>query len=255
MKTKSILAMIKNRANREEVYSKADYWDSKAEELQGDAVSMWPNNILNKHYHEEQMHLVNNKLGEFNAKKILDVGCGTGRLSRYLSRRGAYVTGIDFSEKAINIAKNIEFDKPITYKVQSVFDMNDEEYFDIIFSWGCVVIAAKNRDELKNILDKLRKSLKPDGRVLMLEPIHQGFVHRVLDMDINEFCDVMELSGFKIESVTDMHFWPIRYLIAFLPFPAFITTPCYLFGQWLMKLPMFKNMGDYKGVYAIAVKN
>jgi len=39
--------MIWQRKNRKQIYSTANYWDSKASELAGDAVSMWPNNHLN----------------------------------------------------------------------------------------------------------------------------------------------------------------------------------------------------------------
>lgn len=34
-------------------------------------------------------------LGSVDAKKVLDAGCGTGRLSRMLARRGAKVVGVD----------------------------------------------------------------------------------------------------------------------------------------------------------------
>jgi 2-polyprenyl-6-hydroxyphenyl methylase/3-demethylubiquinone-9 3-methyltransferase len=37
--------------------------------------------------------------------KILDIGCGGGLLSEPMCRMGAQVTGIDASEKNINIAK------------------------------------------------------------------------------------------------------------------------------------------------------
>ena len=38
-------------------------------------------------------------------EKILELGCGTGRLSIWLSESGAEVTGIDFSEGMLNIAR------------------------------------------------------------------------------------------------------------------------------------------------------
>lgn len=37
-------------------------------------------------------------------KHVLDIGCGSGRLSMELAKRGAYIIGLDFSQKMINIA-------------------------------------------------------------------------------------------------------------------------------------------------------
>jgi 2-polyprenyl-3-methyl-5-hydroxy-6-metoxy-1,4-benzoquinol methylase len=39
--------------------------------------------------------------------KILDIGCGTGRHSLELARRGYYVTGIDLSESQLSKARKI----------------------------------------------------------------------------------------------------------------------------------------------------
>lgn len=38
-------------------------------------------------------------------KKVLDVGCGGGILSESMAQRGALVTGIDLSDKALSVAK------------------------------------------------------------------------------------------------------------------------------------------------------
>ena len=37
--------------------------------------------------------------------RILDLGCGTGELAKYLNGRGNSVIGLDLSEKMIRIAK------------------------------------------------------------------------------------------------------------------------------------------------------
>ncbi|MDQ2950163.1 MAG: class I SAM-dependent methyltransferase, partial [Acidobacteriota bacterium] len=44
-------------------------------------------------------------LGEVNGKAILDLGCGEGGYARALSRRGARVTGVDGSERLIDLAR------------------------------------------------------------------------------------------------------------------------------------------------------
>ena len=45
------------------------------------------------------------KIVQWSGKKVLDVGCGTGELAFLISKKGAKVKGIDYSEEGIDIAK------------------------------------------------------------------------------------------------------------------------------------------------------
>ena len=55
-------------------------------------------------------------------KKVLDVGCGGGILAEAMARRGAEVTGIDLSEKALKVAELhlLESKVPVTYEKVAV---------------------------------------------------------------------------------------------------------------------------------------
>ena len=44
-------------------------------------------------------------LGEVRGKSILDVGCGSGIYSIYFARKGAEVTGLDFSSRMLSLAR------------------------------------------------------------------------------------------------------------------------------------------------------
>lgn len=244
-----IIQLIRNRARREEIYSNPDYWNSRAKGIHSDSTTMWPNNCLNELYHDETIRIINCFLPESDEDiSILDAGCGTGRLSYYLASRGAKVLGLDFSEKLIEIAKrNTNASNP-TFKVGSILEINDQDEYNLVVSWGTLCMACKNKEDVNTLFQRLHKAIIPGGAVLLLEPIHQGFLHRVLNMSINDFTDIMMECGFKIESVIEMHYWPARVLLAFVPWPAFITKPIYLIGQWLMQRG--KQLGDYKAIYA-----
>lgn len=244
--------MITDRSHREAIYSKADYWDEKALHLEGDAVSMWPNNHLNALYGREHFPLVASWLQDVAGLRLLDVGCGTGRMSRFFAERGARVTGFDFSANAIELARRqTKTDNP-SYRVGSVFDLEDNGCYDIALSWGVLAIACRHRDELKDAVRRIRYALKPGGVLVLLEPIHKGFLHRVLSMDIEEFTSVMIEAGFEVQQVQNLHFWPARLLLAYIPWPKWITCPIYHLGQRLMNCAKKLNSGDYKAVYAIS---
>ena len=76
-----------------------------------DNTKEWSDEVFN----EKQRYKIVEKFYECYSKvrnnkpKILDIGCGVGYESRILSELGAKVTGVDFSENSINIAKsNVE---------------------------------------------------------------------------------------------------------------------------------------------------
>ena len=46
-----------------------------------------------------------NRHAPLNGKRVLDIGCGGGILTEAMAGRGATVTGIDLSEKALNVAR------------------------------------------------------------------------------------------------------------------------------------------------------
>ena len=67
---------------------------------------------------------------------ILDIGCGGGLISEPFARLGANITGIDGSEKNINIAKlhSEKSDLKINYMNISPENLNVHEKFDVILN-------------------------------------------------------------------------------------------------------------------------
>lgn len=62
-------------------------------------------------------------------KRVLDVGCGGGILSESMASRGATVTGIDLSEKALGVAKLhlLESGRSVDYRLSSAEDLAAQE--------------------------------------------------------------------------------------------------------------------------------
>jgi len=62
-------------------------------------------------------------------KRVLDVGCGGGILAESMSTRGATVTGIDLSEKALGVARLhlLESGREVDYRLSSAEDLAASE--------------------------------------------------------------------------------------------------------------------------------
>ena len=244
--------MWHQRRNRETLYSTAAYWDHKAETLRGKAVSMWPNNSLNALYEHEAETEIRRHLGDIKGVRILDVGCGTGRMSRWFVTQGAHVTGVDFSAGALAIAREGAVGANPDYRLGSIFELADEDAFDIAFTWGVIAEACRQRSQLLDSLIRIRRALHPGGRLLLNEPIHKGFLHRVLDMDLRTFLTVLQEAGFEVKAMAPMYFWPARLFLSYVPWPAWITRPVYRLGQAGMRLPGLSRLGDYWSILAVS---
>jgi 2-polyprenyl-6-hydroxyphenyl methylase/3-demethylubiquinone-9 3-methyltransferase len=102
---------------------------------------------------------------EIKHKKVLDIGCGGGILSEGLAQKGAIVTGIDFSEPAIKIAKLHLYESklPITYEYCTAETFAEKaenfEAFDVII---CMEMLEHVPDPT-SVLEAASRLLKPNG--------------------------------------------------------------------------------------------
>jgi 2-polyprenyl-6-hydroxyphenyl methylase/3-demethylubiquinone-9 3-methyltransferase len=69
-------------------------------------------------------------------KNVIDIGCGGGILTESMAKRGATVTGIDLSEKALKVADlhSLESGAPVRYKLIAAEAMAEQEagQYDIV---------------------------------------------------------------------------------------------------------------------------
>ena len=98
-------------------------------------------------------------------KTVLDVGCGGGILSESMAGMGAVVTGIDLSDKALQVAKLhlLESGRQVDYRKIAVEDMAAEQPagFDIV---TCMEMLEHVPDP-DSVITACAKLVKPGGWV------------------------------------------------------------------------------------------
>lgn len=102
-----------------------------------------------------------NVLGPLYSKRIVDVGCGDGFLTRRFANEAELVYGIDNSEEQIRKAQeHLEF-RNVSYYLS---DMNEFDYpnVDVIFA-PYVLNYLKIEEELTSLFSKFYNSLNQDG--------------------------------------------------------------------------------------------
>jgi cyclopropane fatty-acyl-phospholipid synthase-like methyltransferase len=142
---------------------------------------------------------------------ILDVGCGTGETSLYLSSRGHEVVGIDSSPRAIRKAqekargRNI---RNISFRVADALNLSRElnRAFDNVTD--CGLFHGLTDEQRLQFMKSLNSVLKTNGKYFMLcfsdlAPRWSGHPRRVSQVEIREwFSDGWTIDYIK-ESLID----------------------------------------------------
>ena len=102
-----------------------------------------------------------NKYKPLSGVKILDIGCGGGLLSEPMSRMGANVTGIDASNKNIEIAKihSKKNNLKINYMCSSPEKLKSKKKFDVILNMEIV----EHVEDINFFLNSCAKHLNKNG--------------------------------------------------------------------------------------------
>ncbi len=108
---------------------------------------------------------------EFNKQaRILDIGCGTGRHSIELVKRGYYnITGIDISESQLRRAKEkaSQQNLVIDFQQQDARDLHFENEFDLVIMLCEGAFPLMETDEMNyQILKNAAKALKDNGKLI-----------------------------------------------------------------------------------------
>jgi len=117
-----------------------------------------------------EIDFIEKEIKHDKSKKILDIGCGTGRHSIELAKRGYNVTGIDLSECMLEMAKQ----KAKEAKVKVEFIKADARYlkFEKEFDLALIIceggFCLMETDEMNYmVLQSASRSLKQKGKLIL----------------------------------------------------------------------------------------
>ena len=152
------------------------------------ATEWWNKNGIFKILHDIQpirIKYIQDTLNKkkLNKLKILDVGCGGGLVSEGIAKLGADVTGIDFIEENIRVAKK--------HAKQSKLEINyivkDFEKEKLTSKYDVIIIfeVLEHLENWKSFLEKIQKNLKPKG-LLIASTINRNLISKFLTIDLAE---------------------------------------------------------------------
>jgi cyclopropane fatty-acyl-phospholipid synthase-like methyltransferase len=148
------------------------------------------------------------KLGK--DKKILEIGCGNGRLVKHIAGKVNEVIGIDISEKMIKYAvENCKSFENVNFFVGTVDKLKMQGYFDVAFTVGALKYIIDD-DEFERFVKEVYAKLNKNGMFVAIEPTNILTKEKILcDTDDiisvhrhpTEIVKIFEKNNFKLEKI------------------------------------------------------
>ncbi len=121
--------------------------------------------------------------------RVLDAGCGTGRLAIELDRRGFDVTGVDLDPTMLESARSKS--SSVTWHLADLSDVRLASSFDVVVLAGNVMIFLAPGTEAATIAN-LAEHLRPGGLLVA------GFERQTGRLQLDEYDQVCDQAGLTL---------------------------------------------------------
>lgn len=255
-----LLQVLKDR-QKKQAMTDASYWDGRAQTRTGFARSVWHSETFSRVWDERQQDLLRDALGDrlgtIAGKRIADVGCGTGRVTRFLAASGARAVGFDFSPETVRAAREESAAVIPATGGSASFVVSDvttgkldaeAASFDAALTVGCLAVACRDLPSLQRSFRAIHDAVKIGAPVLVLEPIHTSkLLGRVLRAPASDWLAAAARAGLLSAGESSMGFVPMRLALSSLDLPEWLVRPAFSLGERALdRYPLLDRASDYR---------
>ncbi|MHA1905955.1 MAG: class I SAM-dependent methyltransferase [Candidatus Thorarchaeota archaeon] len=122
-------------------------------------------------------------LVDIENKSVLEVGCGTGRISFAIAEKVQKLTSVDIDTRAIEEAQQRNSYENVTFLVENLEDFNLGRKFDVILSVGVGYMYLK---DFPAAIRNIHHHLKEDGVALLICSYPEDEYQRIVDLIVEE---------------------------------------------------------------------
>lgn len=141
-------------------------------------------------------------LVDLENKSLLELGCGTGRITFELAGKVQEIVAIDIDAKAIEDACQSNSNSNVTFLVEDMENFDLRRRFDLILSVGVGYMYLK---DLKSVIKNISNHLSTEGIAILICSIPNNEYQRVVDLIVEE--NIRSVSFYnEFEKVLSDHF-------------------------------------------------
>ncbi|MDQ3279952.1 MAG: class I SAM-dependent methyltransferase [Acidobacteriota bacterium] len=209
----------------------AEYWDQRGRDFAGRGAglravcSYGMPSFYNGYIQLTQELALAPHLRVAPGTEVLDLGCGIGRWSRRLERRGARVTGVDVAQSMIDEARRRSAGREIDYRVADLRTLDLGRTFDLVLT-VTVLQHILDDAEFARAAKNVARHLASGGRAVLLEaapsrPNAACDTHVFRARTAAEYVAAFRAAGLRVAGITGVDPAPFKQKIL----PRYRTMP------------------------------
>ena len=142
------------------------------------------------------------ELVDIEDKSVLELGCGSGRITFELADKVKEIVAIDIDAKSIEAARKNNLHSNVTFLVENMENFDLKREFDLILSVGVGYMYLR---DLPSAIRNISHHLNTDGVALLICGSPNNEYQRIVDLLVEE--NVRSVSFYnKFEKILSNHF-------------------------------------------------
>ena len=220
-----------------------DRWNSLAREF-GEinplrAVISRNNDQVNYYFDKSTKRILDCSL-QFERKRVLDLGCGVGRLTLWMARKAQHVTGVDISEEMTRVARDAAASQRLRNAAFQVYDgttlLYGDASFDVIVCVG-VLKYVIDEEDFARVIGEMCRTVVRGGQIAVIDEFDYGGPVKLSEEDLGglsvlrrptDYISLFENHGMELVEQCSMLRYRLqnrgRTLLARLPLGRFIAA-------------------------------
>ncbi|HEX7065490.1 MAG TPA: class I SAM-dependent methyltransferase [Bacillales bacterium] len=193
--------------------------------------------MISKEDHEGHILKTLHEIVDLQGKDVVDIGAGTGRLTRLVAPYVKSIKSYDLSRHMLDVISaklSAQHYKHFETKVSDLRTIPVEENsVDVVMAdWSICYLASSNHPEwkenLETVIKEIHRVLRPNGKIVIFETLGTGYVEPNPPDFLTQYYQ-------ELEQVYDFHHKSIRTDYAFESMEEMRELIPFFFGEDLQK--------------------